>query len=379
MPIGVNSMRFWRALAIVPFATLAVASAQAGVTRQGDFRIEYKGNDIGPYDALDQAVEAWMTQQDIHAAQLAVRNKGKLIFSHAYTMGKRYDLVTTTNVFRLASISKMLVTAAYSQALSNGTLTGNEHVFDYLGIHKPLLKSQTPDPRIGEITVEELYEHTSGMPGSGAGDPLFEMRDIEVQLGKEPLTGKQFAEYLYGVKLIGNPGQSSVYSNVGYFLLGEVIAKAAGKPYYDAVQQTLLRPLHLRNWILSPTSQALADANEVFADDPYTGPSVFDLSGHPQTDPFIFEGGDIVWEVAAAPADFATDAESVSTFIHNWNVYGLGGRQYDYARSGCVPGVATWAESLNADIDFALLFNKQPCLDFSSSVIQQIETQLNDL
>jgi hypothetical protein len=69
----------------------------------------------------------------------------------------------------------------------------------------------------------------------------------------------------------------------------------------------------------------------------------------------------------------------VSQFIHTWDVYGLGGRQFDYARDGCMPGSSTWAESLNADIDFSLLFNKQPCMDFSSSVIQQIEAILRPL
>ena len=372
-------MAFARNAATFLVPLLLAAPAAAGVTREGDFRIEYRGKDIGPYTGLDTSVESWMTANDIHAAELAVRNKGTLIFSHAYTMGKKYDLVRTTNVFRLASVSKMLVTAAYTELLDAGTLTGNEHVFRYLGIKKALLKSQTPDPRINEITVQELEAHTSGLPGEGAGDPLFEMRDIEIELGKEPLTAEQFARFLYGVPLGSNPGQTVTYSNVGYFLLAEVIRKAAGIAYDDYVQQTLLHPLGLKNWTLSPTAQKNADPDEVFADDPYIGQSVFDISRKAPNRPFAFEGGDIIWEITAGPSDFVTNAESVSAFIHNWNVYGEGGRQYDYARSGCIPGAATWAESLNADIDFALLVNKQPCLDFTSTVIQQLETSLQGM
>jgi CubicO group peptidase (beta-lactamase class C family) len=374
-----NMMRNLRAAAIGLLIVLVGTPVLAGVTHKGHFRIEYAGSAIGSYANLDNAVMAWMRENDIHAAQLAVRNKGKLIFSHAYTMDKSYNLVITENVFRLASVSKMLATAAYSQLVSQGRLTGTEHIFRYLGIHEPLLRSQTPDPRINEITTVDLEQHTSGMPGSGFGDPLFEMRDIEVQLGSEPLRDMQFAKYLYGVPLIGDPGKTAVYSNVGYFLLGEVIQKAAGMTYFDYVTQALLHPLGMKNWSLSATSQAKVNPMEVFADDPYTGPSVFDISPNSPTEPFIFEGGDIVWEVAAAPADAVSNAESVSRFIHTWNVYGTGGRQYDYARSGCVPGVATWAESLNADVDFALLFNKQPCLDFPSTVIKKIESDLRGL
>jgi len=367
-----------RAAAVVA-AALTMHAACAGVTTQGDFRIEYAGDSIGSYTNLDAAVKAWMKSNGIHAAQLAVRQSGGLIFSHAYTMTKSYPLVTTTNTFRLASVSKMLLTAAFSNMLSSGKLTGGERVYSYLDITQPLLSSQTPDPRAKNIIALELAEHTAGLPGEGTGDPLFEMRDIEVSLGSEPLTEGQFAQYLYGLPLLSTPGFTNLYSNVGYFLLGMVVEKAANVSYANYVQQTLLDPLGMNNWTLSPTSQANANPNEVAADDSYTGPSVFDIAANAPLKPFNFEGGDIVWELAAAPADFVTNAESVSQFIGTYNVYGLGGRTYDYARDGCIPGASTWAESLTADIDFALLFNNQPCLSFSSEVITQIRSILSSM
>jgi CubicO group peptidase (beta-lactamase class C family) len=370
---------FIRAVAFAAAAALTIHPARAGVTTEGDFRIEYAGDSIGSYTNFDAAVKSWMKSNGIHAAQLAVRQSGGLIFSHAYTMTKSYPLVTTTNTFRLASVSKMLLTAAFSNMLSAGTLTGGERVYRYLGILSPLLVNQTPDPRAHNIIALELAEHTAGLPGEGTGDPLFEMRDIEVSLGSEPLTETQFAEYLYGLPLLSTPGFTPLYSNVGYFLLGMVVARAAHEPYVNYVQQTLLHPMGMNNWTISPTSQANADPNEVAAGDSDTGPSVFDISANAPLKPFNFEGGDIIWEVAAAPADFVTNAESVSQFIGTYNVYGLGGRAYDYARDGCIPGASTWAESLTADIDFALLFNNQPCLSFSSEVIAQIRSILSSM
>ncbi len=358
---------------------LCAGSCIAGVTTQGDFRIEYAGSSIGPYTNLDSAVMSWMTANAIHDAQLAVRKSGTLIFSHAYTMGAAYKLVTTTNVFRLASISKMLVTAAFSNLLTQGKLTGGEAVFPYLGIRAPLLASQTPDARVNRILSLELAEHTSGLPGSGFGDPLFQMRDIEVQLGHEPLSERQFAQYLYGVPLASTPGFTSNYSNVGYFLLAMVIEKAAHTPYPTYVLNTLTKPLGMTNWSLSSSTQAGANPNEVPADDPYTGPSVFDITANAPQAPFAFEGGDIIWGLTAGPSDWVSNAESVSKFIGTYNVYGLGGRAIDYARDGCIPGASTWAESETSDIDFSLLFNKQPCLGFSSDVIVRIRNILGTM
>jgi CubicO group peptidase (beta-lactamase class C family) len=285
----------------------------------------------------------------------------------------------TTNVFRLASISKMVATAAFSTLLAQGKLTGGERVYPFLGITTPLLGSQTPDPRANHIISLELAEHTAGLPGEGQGDPLFEMRDIEVQLGHAPLTQTQFAQYLYGLKLATTPGFAATYSNVGYLLLAMVVEKAAHEAYGAYAIDTLMKPLGMTNWSLSPTRRADADPNEVFADDPYAGPSVYDISPNAPQAAFAFEGGDIIWGLTAGPSDWVTNAESVSKFIGTHNVYGLGGRAIDYARDGCIPGASTWAESETTDIDFSLLFNKQPCLGFSSDVIVRIRNILGTM
>ena len=363
---------------LLPFAFFA-CTAQAGTTVQGNFRVEYAGKSIGNYPAIDTAIENWMSSNGVHSAQFAFRQSGKLVLSHAYTMDSATPLVTTDSVFRMASISKMVVTAAFSKLLSEGKLSGGEKVFPYLGIKTPLLPTQTPDKLAKNILSLELAEHTSGLPGSGAGDPLFQMRDIEVQLGQEPLSQTQFAQYLYGVKLNSPPGYYANYSNVGYVLLSMVVAKAAHTDYFDYVTNALFKPLHLTNWTLSPTSQASANPNEVAPDDPYSGPSVFDLTSNAPQKPFNYEGGDIIWELTAGPTDLVTNAESVSAFIHTWDVYGLGPRQIDYARDGCMPGASTWAESYTQDVDYSVLFSGGACMGFDSAVIVSIRNALAGL
>jgi CubicO group peptidase (beta-lactamase class C family) len=367
-----------RTILVAAAAAFIMAPAWAGVTTQGDFRIEYPGTQIGTHTNLDNAVKAWMTTNNIHAAQLAVRNKGVLIVSHAYTMGAANPLVTTNKVFRLASNSKLLATAALSQLIADSKLTGNELVYPFLGVTKPLFRSQTVDPRSNSITVSELEEHTGGLHGATAGDPLFTMRDVEVQLGTEPLIAIQFTRYLYGLPLESDPGTTVSYSNVGYYLLGQVVAKGAGMPYFKYVQQAILTPLGMTNWFVAATHQSGIRPNEIMPEDPNNlGPSVFDISAAAPLEPFNFEGGNTIWELDAAPADMMTNAESLSGVIHTWNVYGLGHRTNgDLARDGCLPGVATWAETLNADVDYALLFSNTPCLGFGSSVIQHLRTDL---
>lgn len=348
------------------------------VVRHGHVRIEFSGRYQQKYAQYDRIVENWLNTWAIPAAQLAFRKSGTLLFSHAYTW-RRNSLVTTSNVMRLASVSKMTPTAAVTQLYASGKLTPGLLVFPYLGITKPLLKSQTPDPNINKVTVQELVDHTGGFHGEGSGDPLFMMRDIELQINHEPLTKTQFARYVYGLPLQFVPGTQTLYSNVGYQLLGMVVEKATGQRFVDYVNQSVMAPLGITNVSLGSTVFANRNPAEVIPSDPYTGPSVFDLSQSAPMRPLDYEGGDIIWENADSAADFETNAESISLFIHTYNVYGLGGRQADYARSGCVPGVATWAESLTNDVDVALLINSQPCLSFSSSVIANLRNALMSL
>ena len=139
----------------------------------------------------------------------------------------------TTNVMRLASVSKMMATSAVTVLYKTGQLTPGLKVFPYLGISSPLFASESPDPNINQITVQELVDHTAGLHGSGAGDPLFMMRDIEVAMGSEPITKQQFARYIYGLPLLSTPGTQSVYSNVGYLILGMVVEKATGQSFFS--------------------------------------------------------------------------------------------------------------------------------------------------
>jgi CubicO group peptidase (beta-lactamase class C family) len=356
-----------------------LGAASDTIIRHGPFRVEFSGSYDKRFAALDGDVERWMRSNAIPAAQLAVRKSGKLIVSHAYTYGAARPTVTTTNVMRLASVSKMMATAAVTTLYAQGKLSGSTLVFPYLGIAHPLVPGAHPDKNINTVTVAELVAHTGGFDGEGSGDPLFTMRDIEVQIGHEPLTKREFARYIYGLPLLFKPGSQTLYSNVGYVLLGMVVEKATGMSFFDYMNSQILSPLGLANFSLGATRYAERNPAEVIPSDPYTGQSVFDISQNAMMEPFDYAGGDIIWENADSASDFETNAESISRFIGTYDVYGLGGRQYDYARDGCVPGVATWAESLTADIDFALFFNGGPCLGFSSTVIENVRGALGGM
>jgi len=47
----------------------------------------------------------------------------------------------------------------------------------------------------------------------------------------------------YGVPLAFPPGERWQYSNLGYFVLAEIISKASGKPWPEFLDERVFRPL----------------------------------------------------------------------------------------------------------------------------------------
>ena len=362
--------------------TLSPPLPEATTLVEGDFRVE--GVPVAPYAAIDTTVRSWMTTVGARAAQVAVARNGQLIFSHAYTLSAdpAYPTTQTSNLMRLASISKLAATVTINQLIAKGVVSSSTPVFPYLGIRQPLLAA-SPDPRSDTITVAELIDHTAGFTGSASpNDPLFTMREIELQLGLQPLTKMQFAQYVYGLPLNSNPGTTSVYDNVGYMLLGMVVEKATGLPFDRYLQANVMAPLGIASFVPTHTSAALRDPREVIPDDRLVGASVFDLSANPVQLPWSFGGGDVIFEVADSAIGYAATAENIAHLINTYDVYYSSGqpvgRNPGYARDGCLPGVESWAESRTDGVDWAANFNtRPPCLAFDSSVIASIDAELS--
>lgn len=126
--------------------------------------------------------------------------------------------------FNLGSINKLFTKAAVAQLLAAGRLS----LDDPLGKHLP----DYPNPDARKATIRQLLEMQSGI-GDFFGpefeampkDRLRRNADFLPLFAKKPL---QFA-----------PGTDRRYSNGGYIVLGEVVAKASGRDYHDTVRENV--------------------------------------------------------------------------------------------------------------------------------------------
>jgi hypothetical protein len=134
---------------------------------------------------LQQAMTNYLVSHQFEAGTIALMHDSKLVLREGY--GWRDTNFTTLihpdNLFRLASVSKMLTASAIQKLVDQGKITTGMTVYDYLGI-KPW-GGTLGDNRITNITVQMLLDHSGGWnrDTSPVGDPPFDTIQISTDLG----------------------------------------------------------------------------------------------------------------------------------------------------------------------------------------------------
>jgi len=333
------------------------------------------GSAVTSLAAFDQAIKDFMVAESVRAGQLAIVKGGTVRYSRGYTWAHPgYPDVQPNSVFRLASCSKAYVCAAIQQLIADG-LQPNQPVFPLLGITSAALPTQTVDPRVDTITVNQLVRHEGGWDSQlSKFDAVFSMRKIALALGLAGHVSKRdIARYMYGEPLDFAPGTRSAYSNLGYVLLGLVVEQVSGRPFIDYLRDRILAPMGINDVFVGRTPLANRRPNEVPYDDPNLGKSAWD----PQSDaltPFCYGGEGWITESMDTGGGLITSAASMARFISQHAVWGLGGRMPGAARSGGMAGVSSLAVSRTDGVDWCYIFNTRT---LSAGALDRLGNALN--
>jgi N-acyl-D-amino-acid deacylase len=110
--------------------------------------------------------------------------------------------------------------------------------------HIPPPRGARLDPRLGRVTVRMCLDHSGGWDRAVRGDPLdWQPQICRAYQVRPPLSPTQFISFAWSLPLDFDPGTDAKYSNVGYVLLGEVIARVSGQPYERFVTDAVLKPM----------------------------------------------------------------------------------------------------------------------------------------
>jgi len=191
------------------------------------------------YDQLDPLLAKFSTDYHVPGLVFGVVADGRL--SCVKTMGISNtgsgDLVTADSVFRIASMTKMVTALALLQLRDRRVLQFDELVEDIVP-ELNSLRYPTRDSR--HLRVRDLLCHASGFVTDDPwGDRQLDMSE------------NQFSAFLAaGFPFARAPGIGHEYSNVGYAILGRVIANKIRQPYDAYITEHILAPLGMAstNW-----------------------------------------------------------------------------------------------------------------------------------
>ncbi|MDR3404196.1 MAG: serine hydrolase [Chthoniobacter sp.] len=169
---------------------------------------------------------------DMPGVAVLVARDGQILFQGGYGQAdvEKKTPITPETKFRIGSVTKQFTAAAILKLAEQGKLS----------ISDPLAKYFPGVPNAEKITLRHLLTHTSGLHSytdrpdffAGVAKPVAPADLIALMSKDEP----EFA-----------PGTNFKYCNSGYFLLGEIVAKASGQSLADYLRTTFFEPLEMKD------------------------------------------------------------------------------------------------------------------------------------
>lgn len=186
-------------------------------------------------DKVDAAIEDAITRQQIPGAVVWIGRGDQTVYRKAYglrAVKPTPEPMTLETVFDLASLTKGIATATSVMILVEA---GKLRLSDKVAQHLPEFARHGKD----QITLRHLLTHTSGLR------PSLDLRGD--WLGADEAVRRAVDELPQSA-----PGERFVYSDIGYILLGDIVARVAGQPLQTFVQQRILDPMRMRSAGFTP-------------------------------------------------------------------------------------------------------------------------------
>lgn len=211
------------------------------------------GFSVDRLERLDQWISSMVEQNVIAGATVMISRKGKLAYSESFgksNVESQRDM-TTNDLFKIASMSKVITSVAVLQMYEKGLFLLDDPISKYIPeLEKMEVLSSfneadstfTTVPSKTPITIRHLLTHTSGISYGGEKISKIKAKQGIDDISMFSNTLEQFVIAISKVPLAHQPGESWTY---GYStdILGYLIEKISGKSLSDYLETNLFIPL----------------------------------------------------------------------------------------------------------------------------------------
>ena len=183
---------------------------------------------------IDETFLAWDTAWTPGVAVAVVKN-GEIAFKNGYGLAHlEYDIpITPSTIFHIASISKQFTTFSLLLLEADGKLSLDDDIRKHI--------PEVPDFGVS-ITLRQLAHNISGLRDQWN---LLAMAGWRLD---DIISTEQVLRLLARQKELNfHPGDEYLYSNSGFTLLAEVVARVSGQTFPEFTRERIFEPLGMHN------------------------------------------------------------------------------------------------------------------------------------
>ena len=234
---------------------------------------------------LSAAAQAGVDKREIPGAVVLLARRGKVAYFESFGFRDREANAPMTRdvIFRMASMTKPIVTTAAMSLVDEGRMSLSDPVSRHLpefkdamvGVEKKDASGNVTlalEPALREMTVIDLMRHTSGLTYGFIGKSQVKDRYNAAKVAEPGQTNAEMAAKLARLPLQSQPGTVWDYS-MSTDVLGRVVEVVGGMALGKFIEQRVLKPLGMDDtgfWVSDPAKQPRIAGSQA---DPATGKS----------------------------------------------------------------------------------------------------------
>lgn len=191
---------------------------------------------------IDEVIDRTLADKRLVGAVIKVAIDGELVYSRAAGLADREmnRLMREDALFRLASVSKPIVSTAALVLVAQGRLQLDDRVDRWIPEFRPRLQNG----EFATLTIRHLMTHTAGLSYRFFQEEngSYQSAGVSDGMDQSGITLEENLRRLASVPLLYTPGTEWKYS-IATDVLGAVIAKVTETPLSEAVHSLVTKPL----------------------------------------------------------------------------------------------------------------------------------------
>jgi CubicO group peptidase (beta-lactamase class C family) len=250
------------AIAILMLQSSAISQTSSNAIEKTKTRVQQtSGSSAERLKRIDNFIQQYIKDGQMNGAVALVLHNGKIMYhkSFGYASKEKNELMKNDHIFRIASMTKPIVSVAAMILFEEGKFLLDDPVSKFIPEFKnPTVfdkynaadTTYTTTPAKREITVRHLLSHTSGIGYAQIGSPqanaVYYKNGINGGIGTPYSTLKQIIPKLAKLPLFNHPGEAFLYG-LNTDVLGYLVEVISGMPLDRFLKEKLFDPLGMKD------------------------------------------------------------------------------------------------------------------------------------